>query len=174
MFCHVVGMVCWILGIVAIVDYKKWSKTGPNFVFPFYSMYSPHSWLGVFTLAMWGVQVVYGIFLGIFLSKHPEESATTIRYKEVHHFLGYCMYALGLAACITGLQDMQSSDLAMADLNYLMNASYVSPMSMDDQDDLMTGYRPASVWAQLASGGAFLLAALGMSTFATLRFSTIK
>jgi hypothetical protein len=95
------------------------------------------------------------------------------RLVDVHHFLGHCMYGLGLATCATGFQDMQSSDLAAADaavytvLNGTLESEY--PNGHDDANG-DTGYLPNSTLAQLSSAGAVLLVTLGIVTYAALRF----
>ena len=158
-------MTCIIIGLIAIVDYKAWSdQAAVGTMYPHYVMYSPHSWLGVCTVALFGIQVLYS-FIIFYLMKWPEGTEETKKqYVEVHHFMGHAMFALGLTTCATGFQDMQSSDLAMADMPILMNTSYVPP------PDSMEGYGPSSVDAQLASTGAILLFALGAATFSALRF----
>eukprot|EP01035_Chromulina_nebulosa_P022251 gene22251-28822_t len=95
--------------------------------FPFYTMYSPHSWLGVLTVALFGIQVIFSV---------------SINYvKAVKSLDGR------LATCITGFQDMQSSDLASS-----------TPATTTMIGGTMTempamGYSYNSTSSQLASAG---------------------
>lgn len=111
-------------------------------------------------------QVIYSVIL-YYLIKWPEGSKTKLKCVEVHHFLGHVMFALGLATCATGLQSMQWSDLAAQDMPYMINASFVA----NGHDDMMGDpYTPGSTLSNLASAGSVLLLALGIFTFAALRF----
>jgi len=147
LICHVGGLVCAIVGIVAIVNYKNWSSQPVSY--PNYTLYTPHSLLGVVTLLLWFVHLSGG-FLVFVLSRWPIE-----RYGDqviqVHHFLGKCVYVLLLVCCAMGLQDMQSSDLA-------------SEMAGE------AAYGPFSTLARLACAGVWLLAALGIAVFANFQF----
>ena len=134
-------------------------------------MYSVHSWLGVITIAMFGIQIIYA-FTIFYLIKWPISSEEKKgKYVNIHHFIGHTVFALGLVTCMTGLQDMQSSDLALADMPYIMNASFVA----NGHDDMMgdSGYLPSSTLGMLSASGAMLLFALGMSTFAAVRFMAL-
>ena len=162
---HWGSLTCIILGLIAIVDYKAWSDQAVvGVVYPNYVMYSPHSWLGVCTVALFGIQILYSLVIFYFMKWSEGTEETKRQYIEVHHFMGHAMFALGLATCATGFQSMQSSDLAMADMPILMNTSYVP------EPDSMEGYGPQSVEAQLASAGSILLFALGFATFSALKF----
>ena len=98
---------------------------------------------------------------------------------NIHHFIGHTVFALGLVTCMTGLQDMQSSDLASSGMVMTMstntNASYVASGGVTSGDDMMgdSGYLPSSTLSMLSASGAILLFALGMSTFAAVRFMTL-
>ena len=69
--------------------------------------------MGVLTIAVWVIQFIAGLWIYVF-SKWPEGRE---KFKEtcieIHHFFGYCVYALALSTCATGFQDMQSTDAAM-------------------------------------------------------------
>lgn len=45
--------------------------------------------------------------------------------NEVHKFIGYSVYAMGLASCASGFEDMQASDYAG------MQADAANAMSLD-------------------------------------------
>jgi hypothetical protein len=142
--CHVVGLIFAILGVVAIVKYKKLSPE--PIVFPFFTCYSPHSWTAIVFWSLWGIQIFCKLAFTL-----------PITY---HRFLGNCVYGVGLAVCAMGLQDMQSSDLAYS----------TPPMDMADMAAMnmtMSGYYPNSVEARLASAGSIVLVFLGMATFFT-------
>jgi hypothetical protein len=93
-----------IFGLVAIIYYKKLEidyngdmgqSFGTGLVFPYFTLYSVHSWLGILTLILFVVQA--------FLSKIS---------KDIHKKSGKLLYVFGLICCVTGLGNMQSSDLA--------------------------------------------------------------
>jgi len=168
--CHFLGLISWVLGIVAIVYYKELSPQPASF--PFYSVYSPHSWLGIALLALWGIQILMGIYCHVWAK--PDEKLILVK---IHQFLGKVIYVLGLATCAMGLQDMQSSDLAGS----------TPPMPMVGSDDMnmgdnmgmimangslmnMTGYYPHSMYAQYASGCSILLLFIGIAVFGILTF----
>jgi len=168
--CHILGLVSLVLGIVAIVYYKKLSPQPP--VFPFFSVYSPHSWLGIAMLGLWGIQILAGIYTHLFAK--PEEKLILVK---VHQFLGKVIYVTGLATCALGLQDMQSSDLASS--SSPMNMAGSDDMSMGNNMDMlmgngtwmnMTGYFPHSMYAQYSSGCTILLFFLGVTVFSILSF----
>jgi len=156
-----------MLGIVAIVYYKNLSPQ--PVAFPFYAVYSPHSWLGIAVLVLWSVQLVAGIYIHIIGDLSSNDK---ILLAKVHRYLGKVIYVAGLATCALGLQDMQSSDLAsstppmpgMQD-NMAMGSEMVMGGSMN-----MTGYYPNSPQAQYSSACTILLLLLGMATFGTLGF----
>jgi len=143
LFCHVAGLICAILGLVAIVKYKKLSPK--PIVFPFYTCYTPHSWAAIVFLVLWGSQIICKL-LAVNLP------------KAYHRFLGNCIFGVGLAVCAMGLQDMQSSDLATS----------TPPMDMASMAGMeMVGYYPDSLNARLASAGSIILVLLGIATFFT-------
>jgi len=150
MCCHAGSLFCAVLGIVAIVYYKSMSPQ--PVMFPFYTLYSPHSWLGVTTLLLWFLHIVGGMVL-FGLKLVPENMMQTV--LQLHHFIGKIVYIFSLATCAMGFQAMQSSDLAAGMLG-------------------MAGYTPSSTLAQLACGGALLLAFLGVSVFAVFQFGGRK
>lgn len=99
---HVLSLVAIILGLISIVDYKNWS--GDSNAFPMNTAYSVHSWLGIITVALFGIQIIFSIVL-FGVMKWPEDKDSQKKkaeYKQVHHFIGHCMFAAGLAACATG------------------------------------------------------------------------
>jgi len=159
---HLGGILSAMLGIVAIYYYKSLSPQ--PIAFPFYSVYSPHSWLGIAVLILWGLQYTAGVYIYGLGQPTPEQKAIL---KQIHGYLGRVIYVAGLATCALGLQDMQSSDLA----------SSTPPMSGVSGDDTMgmsvttgnlTGYYPNSPEAQYSSAATLLLLFTGMATFATM------
>ena len=100
---HVLSLVAIILGLIAIVDYKSQSED-PN-AFPMNTAYSVHSWLGIITVALFGIQVIFSLILfGVMKWSEDKESLKKkAEYKQIHHFIGHCMFAAGLAACATGV-----------------------------------------------------------------------
>jgi len=154
--CQLLGIALSIGGLVAIVYYKSLSDS--PIVFPFYTMYSPHSWIGVAFLSLWVIQFGNGLYFHAFAANdlNAQHKRTATKW---HRYLGKCIYVLGLATCAMGFQDMQSSDLA--------SSSPPMNMDMDVQIMNMTGYYPDSNLAQYASACSLLLALMGMATFAS-------
>jgi len=138
-------------GVIAIVEYKALSPTPVDF--PFYTMYSPHSWLAICLLGLWGIQ-----FAGGALSSWFQFAI----WRKYHHFLGRLVYGVALATCALGFQDMQSSDLAGSQPPYT-NITSFTPDMIDDM-----GYFPDSPLAQLACAGVMLLAFQAFTTFLAL------
>ena len=100
---HVLTLICIVLGLTTIVFYKR--DAGAPVVFPNYTLFSPHSWIGAVTLALWTVQFAAGIIAAAV----PAWRGLLAR---LHPLLGKSVFVLGLATCALGLQDMQSSDLS--------------------------------------------------------------
>jgi len=166
--CHVLGIICAMLGIVAIVYYKSLSPL--PLAFPFYSVYSPHSWLGIALLILWGSQFVAGLYIHVIGNLGRDDKIFIVK---IHKYLGKVIYVTGLATCALGLQDMQSSDLASS--TPPMPGIY-DTLSMGGQTVIVsgnmtinvTGYYPNSPEAQYSSACTILLLFLGMATFGTL------
>ena len=149
---HILGLTCAIVGLVAIVAYKNMSAQ--PLVFPYYYLFSPHSWIGVACMTLWGIQFVGGFFSQAIKAKLTVEQRKV--FLKWHRFLGRAVYVIGLATCALGLQDMQSSDLAMS-----------TPMNAPMPASGMQGYLPYSDLAQYACICTLLLLLLGTSTFVT-------
>ena len=92
--------------MVAIYDFKSWN--GMTYYYDI--AYSGHSWMGILTMALWVLQFFAGLWLHVWTTWPPMSQDRRQIFVEIHHFFGYSVYAMGLAACATGLQDMQSSD----------------------------------------------------------------
>ena len=182
-------MSCFILGLVAIVAYKAMSIDGGEVTFPYFTMFSAHSWMGVVTLALWTFQLFFSIWL-FAVAKWPTGTEETKQWLvSVHHFVGQSSFVMGLATCATGLQDMQSSDLAstvplvvsvasdagssdmMTMMTMPMTMSNATMMGMGMNTTIMVPpYDAMSTYAQMSSACSVLLLALGVSTFAALKF----
>ena len=134
-------------------------------------MYSAHSWMGVLTVALLGLQILFSIVL-FYVMKWPAGSEKSQGdWKGVHHFMGHCLFALALATCATGFQDMQSSDLAASYASMGDMGSANATMAMYQGGEVAEGgYSYNSVNSQLAAAAAVMLIALGVSTFAVIRF----
>jgi len=143
---NVCGMLCWIGGIVAIVSYKRLSPQPVDF--PFYTMYSPHSWLAVCVIICWFAKFITNVFL----------SAATVKW---YRFWSRAVYGMALATCALGLQDMQSSDLAGSTPPYVSTANFTQDM-IDDM-----GYYPGSGLARQSSFAVILLFVQAVATFWT-------
>lgn len=78
----------------------------------FQVMWSCHSWMGAVTVALWVLQFICSVWMHA-IAKWPEGTEDRKAFlNEIHKFVGYCVYAMGLASCASGFQDMQGSDYA--------------------------------------------------------------
>ena len=134
---HTLTLLLSILGMVAIAYYK--SESGQSDTFPFFTLYSPHSWLGVAVMVLWVLQFVAKMASHTVLATASETSKFV--WKRLHVFFGHAIYIGMLTTCALGLQDMQSSDLAGA------------------------GYAQDSMFAQLACAGVVMLMFLGVAVY---------
>jgi hypothetical protein len=129
---HLGSLAFGICGMVAIVYYK--SLSGPPYAFPFFTLYSPHSWLGVAVLSLWALQALLKLVnLALSSLDRTPSDGRVEKFRRVHEFTGKVIYVAGLATLAMGFQDMQSSDLAGGDDAYPYNgqlATYaaVSPI----------------------------------------------
>jgi hypothetical protein len=110
--------------------------------YPFFTLSSPHAWLGVVTLMMWAVMLLTRVLSYFLFSSEQSKTA----FAKFHRFLGLSTFVSGLATAALGLQDMQGSDLAGQ------------------------GYDPYSTYAQLAAAATVMLLVFGMAVFAALNF----
>jgi len=164
-FCHTLGIVCAMLGIVAIVYYKNLSPQ--PVAFPFYATYSPHSWLGISVLCLWAIQMIFGIVTTL-------EIVPKLLWK-LHKFLGKVIYCALLATCALGFQNMQSSDLASSTQ---LIPGIQDTLSMNSQGSInignvtvnVTGYFPYSPESEYACACTLLLFFMGIATFGVLEF----
>jgi hypothetical protein len=135
---NVLSLICVPLGLSAIVYYKKLSPQ--PIAYPFFTLYSSHSWMGVTTLVIWGSQFGLGIYKRfVTLGSKRRQFVSSL-----HSFLGKVTYVAGLATCASGLEDMQSSDLSG------------------------DGYGAHSTFSLMAAAGSIVLIFLGMAVFAIL------
>lgn len=145
---QICGLFSGVCGLVAIVYYKQLAPplNGSNQYFPYYTLYSGHSWSALLFIFLWLMQIVFKLI-------HIP--------TQFHKFIGKLVYIIGLAVCALGFQSMQSSDLA---------SSTYPNMNMSMMN--MTGYLPDSVLAQSANACIFLIVFLGIFTHLIFEFST--
>jgi len=153
------GLICAVGGLCAIVYYKKLSPQ--PVLFPFFTLYSAHSWTGIVFLFLWSLQIVAGFHVHIVGKKQTAESKRV--FKQFHGLLGKSVYAVGLVTCVMGFQDMQSSDLASSTPPNQGN------MTMGNMTMPMQGYYPDSSLAQYSSACSILLIFSGLATFLAMR-----
>jgi len=151
---HLCGMGLAIGGLIAITAYKRLSPTPVNF--PFFSMYSPHSWVAICFLTLWLLQLIAG-FATYLIIQSPHTRAAASKY---HRFLGLVTYTTGIVTCALGFQDMQSSDLGAMYLAMNMSGSGGGNMEMGG----MNGYLYDSALSDYSSACALLLVFLGIAT----------
>ncbi len=149
------GALCWIGGHIAIVRYKELAPQPAGF--PFYSMFTPHSWLAASVLVLAAVQPIVAV-AAFFVCTSLRNTAVA----EMHRFLGKAIYFAGLAVCALGFQDMQSSDLCGSVAPYVDTSNFTSA-----QIDGM-GYYPYSTEARLSCAAVVLLFCQGLAVFLAL------
>jgi Eukaryotic cytochrome b561 len=109
MICHIGSLTCLIVGLTAIIKMKEWQATEYN---KYDVMFTGHSWMGVTTVSLWMLQFIFAVWLRMLTKWPPGTEDRKAVYAEAHRFMGYTVYAMGLASCATGFQDMQSYDAA--------------------------------------------------------------
>jgi len=152
-FLHVASLFCGVVALVGIAYYKKLNEVGSGsgsdlqlggnfeldgFTFPFFTMFSPHSWAGVATISLWGIQLLVRLCTYV----RNDWNSGLARW---HGFFGKVVYVSTLATCAIGLNDMQSSDLG-------------------GKDGMQ--YPPFSANSLMSSGMALVLIFLGIAVFA--------
>jgi hypothetical protein len=150
---HGLGLLCAMLGIASIVKYKQLSDM--EGMFPYNTLYSPHSWLALVFFLLLFLQTLLGVFM------HCNN-----KWKPVveHRFLGVSLYVTGMATCALGFQSMQSSDLG-GSMQQLMNLAMDTNGTWQDMNVTQDmGYFPNSDLANLASVEVVLLMVIAMST----------
>jgi len=90
------------MGMVVESSYNSTATANTMSAFPFYTMFSVHSWCGVTTLTLMTSQIVTGIL----------RNKYDMKLRAIHRTIGKATFVCGLATCALGLADMQSSDLA--------------------------------------------------------------
>ncbi|KAF9202013.1 hypothetical protein BGZ49_007807 [Haplosporangium sp. Z 27] len=155
--CHLLGLICAVGGLLAIVYYKKLSPQ--PIAFPFYNVYSPHSWAGIAFLSLWSLQLLAGLYVYVVGKQSIDQKRS---FNRLHRFLGKSIYVVGLATCAMGFQDMQSSDLASS-TSPTAAANMTMPMGEAQ------GYLPNSSLAQYSSASCVLLIFSGLATFLAMK-----
>jgi hypothetical protein len=133
---HVIGILCGMGGLAAILWYKQATNRYTLMGYSFYIPYSTHSWLGIGFLAGWAMQC---------LSKLCPSLITASRYA----FLERTVYVLGLTTCSLGIQQMQTQQLH--NVPYLINSTITEPVV-------------STWWFSKSSLGILLLAVSGITT----------
>ncbi len=131
------ALLFWVGGHIAVVVYKELAPKPAGF--PFYSMFTPHSWLGATALVVGAAQALLAV--AVFLV-WPALRATALR--DLHGFVGKAVYLTLAVVCSLGFQDMQSSDLCGSVAPYVDTSNFTS-----EQIDGM-GYYPDSTKARLS------------------------
>ena len=131
-----------------------------NQYFPYYTAYSPHSWLGIVFLSLLLIQVVSRLIGGA-VGAGKESGGLA---NDLHIFLGRVIYLMGLACCALGFQDMQTSDLSASTPPMAPMINATSSSSSEE------GYYPESSLAQYASACVLLLTLSALVNFSALSF----
>ncbi|XP_065666313.1 lysosomal membrane ascorbate-dependent ferrireductase CYB561A3 isoform X2 [Hydra vulgaris] len=83
-----------VMGLIAVFDFHNATKI-PN-------MYSLHSWIGISTVGLFACQLLFG-FVGFLFPKFSDDYRRI--YLKVHVYFGIVIFALAIAACVTGLTE---------------------------------------------------------------------
>ncbi|RKO84879.1 eukaryotic cytochrome b561-domain-containing protein [Blyttiomyces helicus] len=150
---HFLGIVCCVCGLVAAAKDK--SDAGTPVVFPNYTLFSAHSWVGVAALTLWALQFIGGFVLYLFATLEVKKKAS-----KYHKFLGSVVYAALLATCAMGLEDAQQSDLSGSTPPFNFTADLAA-----NATGAITGYLPDSDLSRYAASGSVLLVVCGLFTF---------
>ncbi|KAL5721823.1 ascorbate ferrireductase (transmembrane) [Ranunculus cassubicifolius] len=91
---NLIALLAGIIGIYAIFKFHK--ETGAT------DMYSLHSWFGISTISLFGLQFLLGFFSFFFPGA---TSSTRERLLPWHWFLGMSIFLMGIASAEIGLMD---------------------------------------------------------------------
>ena len=105
---HILALTSMIIGMVAIVDYKAWTPLADDgsVVFPFWPTWTAHSWLGMCTLCLWFVHMVYQAWCSLQRTFYPRNGGVEVGVgkkgyvERWHMFLGHGVYATGWLGCV--------------------------------------------------------------------------
>ncbi|KAK6921558.1 Cytochrome b561/ferric reductase transmembrane, partial [Dillenia turbinata] len=89
---HLIALACGILGITAV--FKFHSEMG------YAHMYTLHSWLGMGTICLFGLQWLFGFFSFFFPGT---EGPVRARLAPWHAFMGITIFLIGIAAALAGI-----------------------------------------------------------------------
>ncbi|KAK7407712.1 hypothetical protein VNO78_09740 [Psophocarpus tetragonolobus] len=89
---HLIALVAGILGIIAVFKYKKESGLA--------DMYTLHSWLGISTTCLFGLQYILGFFAYFFPGAEMSTRASLLPW---HRFVGMAIFLFAVATAETGL-----------------------------------------------------------------------
>ncbi|XP_072032030.1 transmembrane ascorbate-dependent reductase CYB561-like isoform X2 [Amphiura filiformis] len=96
MLLQILALLCSAVGLKAVFRYHS-TKSIPN-------MYSMHSWIGLPTFLMFGLQFIFGFVT--FLFPRLREGYRTV-YMPVHRYFGVAIFAMAVAAVISGINEKQ-------------------------------------------------------------------
>lgn len=146
---QVLGVICGIGGMAAILLYKKSAVSMPvsgSYLTilnnPFYIPYSPHAWLGAAFMGSWVLQCMGRLF-------------PTYITPSFHRFSGRVMYISGLVCCCLGLQQQQTRQLTF--MSSLVNTTITNTTN--------TVASVSNWWFSQTSLGVLLLGMVGIATF---------
>lgn len=94
--CHALAAACAAGGLAAA--WRSHTLASP----PIPNLYSPHSFVGMAALTLFGLQAAAGLYAYVCPGAHPSARAAL---SPLHRFLGAAAYAAGLAAAASGLQE---------------------------------------------------------------------
>lgn len=93
---HILALIFAAVGLKAVFDsHNLASPPNPN-------MYSLHSWLGIITVVLFGMQWIVGLLTFLFPGLSVKIKTA---YKPVHVFWGLAIFVMGLASALTGITE---------------------------------------------------------------------
>ncbi|TKY69200.1 Ascorbate-specific transmembrane electron transporter 1 [Spatholobus suberectus] len=89
---HLIALVAGVLGIIAVFKSKKQAGLA--------DMYTLHSWLGMSTICLFGLQYIFAFFAYFFPGAEMSTRATLLPW---HRFMGMVIFLLAVGTAETGL-----------------------------------------------------------------------
>ncbi|XP_043236798.1 probable ascorbate-specific transmembrane electron transporter 1 isoform X1 [Amphibalanus amphitrite] len=102
---HIMAIPCIAVGLIAVFDFHNNKKPTP---IP--NLYSLHSWMGLVTVGLYGLQVLPAFIVGFFsflflLCCDTATASFRAALVPVHSSFGITTFFLAVATCLTGLTE---------------------------------------------------------------------
>mmetsp|Transcript_12408 Transcript_12408/g.11242 ORF Transcript_12408/g.11242 Transcript_12408/m.11242 type:complete len:476 (+) Transcript_12408:39-1466(+) len=152
---HTIGISSLYAGLVAIINYK-WNNNSP-------SLTSLHSWFGVMAVALYSVNYLFGLFMGICKQFYPKSIVhDALSLKSNHRLIGLSAFGCALLATVTGI--MAQYGRAGCYYNNTDNLDYEADKNPADN------YRLIPNSCKLANGIGIVVSFIGFFMFLMVYF----